>query len=88
MTAGYALSQILPIGVFERFSVLAHSHKPDDYEHWLNGFYMKFGDVLICSSVLVVRKSSKLNVAARARKEQIDKLWRIMLRLLEVFYTC
>jgi hypothetical protein len=84
VTAGFALSQYLPCGVFMRFSVLCHRHEPDDYDHWQKGFYMKFDDVLIHSSVLSAHKCGTLKVAARAPKKQLDTLWRILLILLEV----
>ncbi|CAB3981647.1 malignant fibrous histiocytoma-amplified sequence 1 homolog [Paramuricea clavata] len=83
VTAGFALSQYLPCGVFMRFSVLCHRHEPDDYDHWQKGFYMKFGDVLIHSSVSSAHKCGTLKVAARAPQNQLDTLWRILLILLE-----
>ena len=85
MTAVFALPQYLPFGLFKRFSVLCHRHEPDDYEHWRKGFYMKFGDVLICSETLSCQKCETLRVAGRAPRNQLDALWRILLILLEVW---
>ena len=84
VTAGFTISQYLPPGVFMRFSVLCHRHEPDDYDHWQKGFYMKFDDVLIHSSVLLAHKCETLKVAVRAPKGQRNTLWRILLILLEV----
>jgi hypothetical protein len=84
VTAGFALSHYLPPGGFMRFSVLCHRHEPDDYDHWQDGFYMKFDDVLIHSSVSSAHKCGTLKVGARAPKNQLDALWRIVLILLQV----
>ena len=84
VTAGYALLQHFPFGLFQRFSVLCHNHEPVDYEHWHNGFYMKFDDVLIQSKVECVDKCETLKVAGRAPNDQLDNLWRTLLILLEV----
>ena len=83
VTAGYALPQYVPVGLFQRFSVLCHKHEPVDYEHWRNGFYMKFDDVLIESKVESADKCGTLKVAGRAPRNQLDNLWRTLLILLE-----
>ncbi|XP_028393150.1 malignant fibrous histiocytoma-amplified sequence 1 homolog [Dendronephthya gigantea] len=83
VTVGFALLRYLPFGLFERFSVLCHRHEPQDYEHWQNGFYMKFDSVLIHSNIFSVKKCETLKVCARAPKDKLDDLWRTLLILLE-----
>ena len=90
VTVGYALLQYVPCGLFERFSVLCHRHEPNDFHHWQNGFYMKFGDVLIQSKVMSEKKCGDLKVSGRAPRNLLDNLWKILLTLLEVHlkYIC
>lgn len=84
VTAGYALLQCLPIGVFERFSVRCHGHGPDNSEHWQNGICMKFGEVLVLGNVSSAQKCSTLTLSARAPKNKLSNLWKTLVSLLKV----
>lgn len=87
VTAGFGLSRYLPFGIFQRFSVLCHRHGPDDYDHWQNGFHMNFDDVHIQSNVMRDHRCETLQVTARAPNLQVEKLWKVLLTLLEVCYS-
>lgn len=85
VTTGFALLQYLPFGVFERFSVHCHGHDPCDFEHWLNGLYMKFDGVLVLGSVSHDKKCSTIKLTARApERMKLQNLWKTLLLLLQV----
>lgn len=83
VTAGFEILQYLPYGIFERFSVRCHSHDPHDFEHWQNGLYMKYGDVLVLGGVSHHKKCSTLKLAARAPEHKLQVLWKTLLSLLK-----
>lgn len=81
IAVGFGLLQYLPYGVFERFSVRCHGHEPEDFDHWHNGLYMKFGDVLVLGSCSCSHGCATLTLTARG--PTLPDLWKILLNLLK-----